>query len=111
MTARQKGRKIYWMSTVNIPFGKMKEFHAFLEKELIPAQEKLGYHFVNGWQTIIGDIEEVTEVAESENMDACQRARANLMGSPEWTALGQKCDALTKSIHTNCAIALPHFRS
>jgi hypothetical protein len=89
----------------------MKEYHAFMEKELMPVQEKHGYHYVGGYQTIIGDIEEVTAVAEFDNMDAYQKARASLMASPEWSALGQELDTLTKHLRTKFAIGLPYFKS
>jgi hypothetical protein len=108
--AQQKGGKVYWMSTVTVPLGRMQDYHAFAAKELIPEQEKNGYHFVAGWQTIIGDIEEVVVVAEFDNMDAYYAARASLLGSAEWKAMGAKLDSFMRGIHTRMLIALPYIK-
>jgi hypothetical protein len=109
--AQQKEGKIYWISTVTVPLGKIKEYHAFLEKELMPVQEKLGYRYVGGYQTVVGDIEEITAVAEFESMDAYQKARAGLMASTEWITLGQKLDSLIRGIQTKFAIAIPYLKA
>jgi len=108
--AQQQSAKVYWMSTVVVPLGKLQEYHAFAEKELVPVQEKNGYHYVAGWQTIIGDIEEVIAVAEFDNMDAYFKARASLLGSVEWKSLGAKIDALSRGIRTRMLTAVPYFK-
>ncbi len=106
---QQQTTKVYWMSTVVVPLGKLPEYHAFAEKELIPLQEKHGYHYVAGWQTIIGDIEEVITVAEFDNMDAYFKARINLLGSAEWKPVSAKFDGLSKSIRTRMLSAVPYI--
>ncbi len=108
--AQQQGEKIYWMATSTVPLGKMQAYHAFEEKELIPAQEKAGYRFVNGWQTIVGEIEEVMVVAEFDNMDAYQKARATLMASPEWKSVAAHLEDLTRGVHTRLMSALPYIK-
>ncbi len=108
--AQQATGKVYWMSTTVVPFGKLQEFYAFQSKELIPVQEKNRYHFVAGWQSIIGDIEEVVVVAEFDNMDAYQKARASLLTSPEWKAMGLKMEGLTRSLRTRMLSALPYIK-
>lgn len=108
--AQQPAGKVYWMSTTVVPLGKLQEYYAFASKELIPLQEKSGYRFVAGWQTIIGDIEEVVVVAEFENMDAYQKARAGLTGSDAWKAVGSKMDGLTRGVHTRMLTALPYIK-
>ena len=108
--AQQKGGKIYWMSTVTVPLGKMQEYHSFAEKELIPAQVKAGYRYVAGWQTIVGEIEEVVVVAEFDNMDAYQKSRETLMASPEWKSVGANLAGLTRGVHTKMMIALPYIK-
>ena len=108
--AQQQTGKVYWMSTVVVPLGKLQDYHLFAEKELFPLQEKHGYHFVAGWQTIIGDIEEVIAVAEFDNMDSYLNARVSLLGSPEWKAMGAKLDGLTRGIRTRMLTALPYIK-
>lgn len=110
VVAQQQGGKVYWMSTVVVPLGKLQDYHAFAAKELIPQQEKHGYHFIAAWQTIIGDIEEVVVVAEFDNMEAYYKARVSLLGSPEWKAMGPKLDALTRGIHTRMLSAIPSIK-
>jgi hypothetical protein len=109
-SAQQKAGKIYWMSTTNVSLYKMQEFHAFVEKELIPVQEKAGYHYVAGWQTIVGDIEEVSLVAEFDNMDAYQKARAALWASPEWKAVSANLEGYSRGIRTRMMVALPYIK-
>ncbi len=108
--AQQLGDKVYWMSTTEIPVGKLAEYHAFNEKELAPLTEKHGYKPVATWQTIVGDIEEVISVAEFENMAAYHKARRSLLGSEEWKTLSKKFDALTKSIKSRFLRGAPYSK-
>lgn len=108
--AQQQSAKVYWMATVVVPIGKLPEYHAFAEKELIPTQEKYGYRFIAGWQTIIGDIEEAVVVSEFENMDAYLKARVALLGSAEWKTVGTKMDALSRGIRTRMMSAVPYIK-
>lgn len=108
--AQQESAKVYVMVTVTVPLGKLPEYHALAEKELIPLQEKYGYRFIAGWQTIIGDIEETIRVAEFDNMDAFLKARVGFLGSPEWKALGPKFDPLSRGIQTRMMSALPYIK-
>ena len=71
--AQQLGQKVYWMATIEVPVGQLSAYHAFAEKELVPLQEKHGYHFIATWQTIVGDIEEVLVICEFESMAAYGR--------------------------------------
>ena len=107
---QQLGDKVYWMSTTEIPVGKLTEYHALNEKELRPLMEKHGYKQVVTWQTIVGDIEEVIFVAEFENMAAYHKARRSLLGSEEWKTVGKKFDGLTKSIKSRFLSATPYSK-
>ena len=109
-TAQQKSGKIYWMSTATVPLGRMQDYHTFAEKELIPMQEKAGYHYVAGWQTIVGEIEEVVLVAEFDNMDAYQKARVALWANPEWKAVAANLDGLSRGVRTRMLSALPYIK-
>lgn len=62
--AQPQAGKISWMSAATVALGKMRGYHTFAEKESVPPQEKAGYDFVAGCQTIVGDIEEVIVVVE-----------------------------------------------
>jgi hypothetical protein len=106
-TAQQQGGEVYWMSVSTVPLGKMQDYLAFVQKDLKPAQEKAGYHFVSGWLTIVGDIEEVVVVAKFGNMDAYQKSRAALTASPEWKVVGTKMEGLTRGVHTRLMVSLP----
>jgi len=108
--AQQQSAKIYVMITVTVPLGKLPEYHALAEKELIPLQEKSGYRFVAGWQTIIGDIEETIRVAEFDNIEAFLKARASLLSSPEWKALADKFDPMMRGVQTRVLSALPYIK-
>jgi len=108
--AQEQSAKVYVMITVTVPLGKLPEYHALAEKELIPLQEKHGWRFTAGWQTIIGDIEETIRVAEFDNMDAYQKARVSFFSSPEWKALSPKFDPLSRGIQTRMLSALPYIK-
>jgi hypothetical protein len=108
--AQQRSGKIYWMSTTTVPLGKMQEFHTFVEKELMPLQEKAGYHYVAGWQTIVGDIEEVSLIAEFDDMDAYQKARTTLFASPEWKAVTSHLEGFSRAVRTRMMVALPYIK-
>jgi hypothetical protein len=107
--AQQQSGKVYWMSTAVVPLGRLQDYHAFAQKEYVPTQEKYGWRFVAGWQTIVGDIEEVISVAEFDDMNAYLKARVSLLGSPEWKALAPKFDAFIKGARTRLMTALPYY--
>ncbi|UCF64544.1 MAG: NIPSNAP family protein [bacterium] len=100
--------KIYWMASTDVPIGKLGEFHVFMEKELLPAQEKYGYRQVAVWQTIVGDIGVCIYIAEFENMEAYNKARVDFLTSPEWKTLGKKFDEYSNSITTSFLRGLPY---
>ena len=109
-SAQQPRQKIFWMATIEVPMGKLPDYHAFAEKELVPVQEKYGYHFVGAWQTIVGEIEEVVMIAEFENMAAYQQARVDLLASEEWKLVSPKMTELTKGIRTRFLSATPYSK-
>ena len=108
--AQQLGQKVYWMATIEVPIGQLSAYHAFTEKELIPLQEKHGYHFIATWQTIVGEIEEVLVIAEFESMAAYHKARVSLLTSEEWKVAGPKFSAMTKGIKTRFLSAAPYSK-
>ena len=108
--AQQLGDKVYWMSTTEIPVGKLTEYHALNEKELRPLMEKHGYKPVATWQTIVGDIEEVIFIAEFENMAAYHKARLSLLGSEEWKTISKKFNELGRKIRTRFLSATPYSK-
>jgi hypothetical protein len=108
--AQQLGDKVYWMATTEVSLGKLTEYHAFSEKELMPLMEKHGYKPVVTWQTIVGDIEEVISVAEFESMAAYHNARRSLLGSEEWKTASKKQDALIKSVKSRFLSAAPYSK-
>lgn len=108
--AQQLGQKVYWMAIVEVPIGQLSAYHAFAEKELIPLQEKHGYHFIATWQTIVGEIEEVLMIAEFESMAAYHEARVSLLTSEEWKVTGPKFSAMTKGIKTRFLSAAPYSK-
>jgi len=108
--AQQLGDKVYWMVTVEVPLGKLAEYHAFNGNELAPLMEKHGYAPVATWQTIVGDIEEVIFVAEFESMAAYHNARRSLLSSAEWKAASKKYDALTKGTRSRFLSAAPYSK-
>ncbi len=108
--AQQLGDKVYWMITVEVPVGKLAEYHAFNGNELAPLMEKHGYKRVVTWQTIVGEIEEVIFVAEFENMAAYHKARRSLLGSEEWKTVSKKFDALMKSTRSRFLSATPYSK-
>jgi hypothetical protein len=108
--AQQLGQKVYWMATIEVPVGQLSAYHAFAEKELVPIQEKHGYHFIATWQTIVGDIEEVLVICEFESMAAYHEARVSLLTSEEWKAVGPKFSAMTKGIKSRFLSAAPYSK-
>ena len=108
--AQVQSEKVYVMITVTVPLDKLPEYHALEETELIPLQEKYGYHFMAGWQTMIGDIEETIRVAEFDNMDAFLKARAGFLGRPEWKTLAPKFGPLSRGVQTRMLSALTYIK-
>ncbi len=108
--AQQLGQKVYWMATVEVPIDKLADYHVFVEQELMPLQEKHGYHFVAAWQTIVGDIEEAIIVAEFESMEAYHKARVSLLSSEEWKAVGKKFSTFSRNIKSRFLSATPYSR-
>lgn len=109
-SAQKLGDKVYWMAITEVPLGKLPEYHAWSEKELVPLMEKHGYYFVAGWQTIVGNFEEVISVSEFESMAAYHEARKSLLGSEEWKTVGNKFNTLTRSVRSSFLSALPYSR-
>jgi hypothetical protein len=72
--------------------------------------EEHGYHFVAGWQTIVGNFEEVIAVSEFESMAAYHQARRSLLGSEEWKTASKKFNTLTRSLRSSLLSALPYAR-
>jgi hypothetical protein len=108
--AQQLGDKVYWMAITEVPLAKLPEYHAWSEKELVPLMEKHGYYFVAGWQTIVGDFEEVISVSEFENMAAYHEARKSLLGSEEWKTVSIKFNTLSRGMSSRFMSALPYSR-
>jgi hypothetical protein len=109
-SAQKLGDKVYWMAITEVPLGKLPEYHAWSEKELVPLMEKHGYHFVAGWQTIVGNFEEVISVSEFENMAAYHEARKSLLGSEEWKTVSIKFNTLTRGVRSSFLSSLPYSR-
>ena len=110
-TAQENPGKVYWMITVEVPVGRLAEYHSFAQEELIPVQEKYGYNFIGSWQTIVGEIEQVISISEFENMEAYNNSRRSFLGSEEWKAsIGKKVDSLVRSIKTRFLRAAPYSR-
>ncbi len=111
VSAQEAPAKVYWMITVEVPVGKLAEYHAFAQAELRPVQEKYGYKFIGSWQTIVGDIEQVISIAEFENMEAYNNARRSFLGSEDWkTSVGKKVDSFVRNIKTRFLRATPYSR-
>lgn len=105
--AQELGDKVYLMTTIEVPVGKLESYHAFNSRELLPLMEESGYSPIAVWQTIVGNIEEVIFVAEFENMEAYQKARVSLISSIDWQTVSKKLDSLSKSINTRLLSAVP----
>jgi hypothetical protein len=106
--AQDSGEKVYWMSTIEVPLGKLEAYHSFNRRELMPLMIEHGYNPVATWQTIVGEIEEVIFVAEFENMQAYNTARVSLLGSDDWQTASNKFNSLTKGISTRFLRAAPY---
>lgn len=106
--AQKASAKVYWMITVEVPLGKLAEYHAFAQKELMPAQEKYGYRYIGNWQTIVGDIEQAISICEFENMEAYNTARRNFVGSDEWKQLSGRFNQFIKKVESRFLRAAPY---
>ena len=106
--SQDSGEKVYWMSTIEVPLGKLEAYHSFNRRELLPLMIEHGYNPVATWQTIVGEIEEVIFVAEFENMQAYNKARVSLLGSVDWQTASKKFESLTKGISTRFLRAAPY---
>lgn len=106
---QQADEKVYWMVTVEVPLAKLAEYHAGTGQESAALLEKHGYHIIAGWQTIVGNIEEVIFVAEFEDMAAYHKARVSVLGSEEWKSLTEKYGVIARSNKTRFMSALPYI--
>ncbi len=106
---QQADEKVYWMATFEVPLVNLEKFHAAISQEFVPLAEKHGYHIIAGWQTIVGNIEEVILVAEFENMGAYHKARVSLLTSEEWKSFNEKYGTLSRGIKTRFMSALPYI--
>lgn len=106
---QQADEKVYWMATFEVPLVNLEKFHASISQEFVPLAEKHGYHIIAGWQTIVGNIEEVILVAEFENMGAYHKARVSLLTSEEWKSFNEKYGTLSRGIKTRFMSALPYI--
>ena len=53
---QQADEKVYWMLINEVSIANLEKYHTLMQ-EVIPLQEKHGYHFIAGWQTIVGNVE------------------------------------------------------
>ncbi len=106
---QQADEKVYWMATSEVPLANLEKYHAAVAQELVPLLEKHGYHFIAGWQTIVGNIEEVIVVAEFESMAAYHKARLSVFASEEFKTYFEKYGSLSKSTKTRFMSALPYI--
>jgi hypothetical protein len=94
--AHQPSEKVFWMTISEVPIEHLQEYHVLAET-IMPLFEDHGCQWVAHWQTVIGGVEEVVNVAEFENIDAYHRAKVSLLASPDWEYVESSLRPLVRS--------------
>ncbi|UCG86491.1 MAG: NIPSNAP family protein [Gemmatimonadota bacterium] len=95
--AKQPSDKVFWMTISEVPIESLQQFHTLSAETIMPLFEDHGCRWVASWQTVIGDVEEVVNVAEFESIDAYHRAKVSLLASPDWKQLSSALRPLVRS--------------
>jgi hypothetical protein len=95
--AKQSSDKVFWMTVSEVPVEKLERYHTLAAETIMPLFEDHGCRWVASWQTLVGDVEEVVNVAEFENIAAYHRAKVSLLASPEWKQLSGTLRPLVRS--------------
>lgn len=75
---------LYLMATVQLHTGKLQEFNDILSKEYLPVAQKYGQKLVGSWRTLIGNVDEVTDLWAFNSLEHFEKVRASLAENPEW---------------------------
>jgi hypothetical protein len=74
---------IYYQVTIQIKRGKLNEWVARFEKEMLPITERHGQKLAAAWSTSIGAYDEVTHVYAFENLAELERIRQEVAKDPD----------------------------
>ena len=95
--AKQPSDKVFWMTISEVPIESLEQFHTLSAETMMPLFEDHGCRWVASWQTVIGDVQEVVNVAEFETIGAYHRAKVSLLASPEWKQFSSTLRPLVRS--------------
>ena len=98
---------IYIEASLRVVPDKMNEFMEVFEKEYLPASNKLGRKLVAQWRTIVGTINEITDLwvyDDFTHMQQFQEARAK---SPEFIEASAHLRSLIDYEQTRLMVPTP----
>jgi len=75
---------IYLLATVQLHTGKLQEFSDILSKEYLPIAEKQGQKLVGTWKTVVGNVDEVTDLWAFNSLEHFEKVRGTLAQNPDW---------------------------
>lgn len=75
---------IYLLATVQLQTGKLQEFSDVLSQEYLPIAESYGQKLVGTWRTVVGNVDEVTDLWAFESLEHFERVRGSLAQNPDW---------------------------
>ncbi|MDO8490397.1 MAG: NIPSNAP family protein [Dehalococcoidia bacterium] len=85
---------IYLLATAQLHTGKLQEFSDILSKEYLPIAEKHGQKLVGAWRTVVGNVDEITDLWAFNSLAHFEQVRGALAQNPDW----QKAYARLRSV-------------
>ena len=75
---------LYMQVTGQVMPGRLMELKKLLADELFPLFEKYGAKVVGSWQTIVGTVEEFTDLYAFDSMAHYEQVMRSMVRDPAW---------------------------
>ncbi len=98
---------IYMIASIFLLPEKFLEFNDIMEKEYLPVVTKHGSKLVASLQTTIGDVDEVTDIWEFENLEKFEKIRQAQFNDPQYMKVRKKFRAMMKAETIKVATPFP----
>lgn len=98
---------IYLVATIQLAPEKVEEFSNILAKDYLPVVSKHGQKLIASWRTVIGNVDEVTDVWEFESLAHMEKVRQSLFTDPDYLKVRRKVRSLMTSESIKIVAPLP----
>ena len=96
---------ICMQATVEVAHENLPEFMDVLANRMVPLFAKHGVGLVGSWMTVIGILDEITDLWAVDSMEHYEKAMRSLMKDPEWRETYDRIRSLIK--HESIKILRP----